>query len=86
MNIINILACKTKANPSSTCTMMGFIFIQERDVVFRVNNSMKTSSLGLLKISRVLGISNKTQEQTQNMVHPCLNNTDLVTRLRQEIV
>lgn len=49
MNIIDILACKAKASPSSTCTIMGFIFIQERDVVFRVDNSMKTSSLGLFK-------------------------------------
>lgn len=46
---IHILVCKAKASPSCTCTMMGFISIQERDVVFRVDNSMKTSSLGLLK-------------------------------------
>lgn len=49
MNIINILLCKAIANPSCTCTMMGFIFIQERDIIFGVDNSMKTSSLGLLK-------------------------------------
>lgn len=42
MNIIYILVCKAKANPSCACTVMAFIFIQERDVVFRVDNSMKT--------------------------------------------